>query len=149
MTVKHLGLLSFTFLALSLAACSPTKEVRGNLINQKTVASLEVGQTDQKTALELLGTPMSTSTFDQKTWYYIGQKTERYGVYDTEVVEQQVIALNFDENGILSNIKKLDEDDSLDIEPSTKETPSSGRQFTVLQQLIGNVGRFNKGALND
>lgn len=142
--VKTFGFLTLLSFAIITTACTPIKEVRGNLVNQKTINSLEVGTTNQKTALELLGTPMSTSTFDSRTWYYIGQKTEQYGVYQTEVVEQQVIALEFNDEGVLEKIDMLDENDGLDIEPSSKETESSGRQFTILQQLIGNVGRFNK-----
>lgn len=143
--LAYFSLLSIAF--LSLMACTPTTEVRGNLVNAKTLQELEAGKTDQRQALVLMGTPVSTSTFDEKTWYYIGQKTEQYGIFEAEVVERQVVALHFNDDGILESIERYDENDGLALDPSARQTPSSGRQFTVLQQLIGNIGRFNKQGL--
>lgn len=141
------NLKTFTIIAIScllINACTPTTELRGKVLTERALNSLVIGETTQREALQSLGTPTTTSTFDQSVWYYIGQKMERVGIHEEEVVERRVLALTFDDDKKLVSIDHLSEEDGLELTPSDKETVSSGRQFTVMQQLIGNLGRFNK-----
>lgn len=131
--------------ALFFAACTPVQKIHGNIIEDKKVAQLEVNKSTQKDVIRILGTPTTTSTVDNQTWYYIGQKTAQTGLYKAEIEERRVIALDFDAEGLLINMSSLSEKDGQDVDVSARETPSSGRKFTIMQQLIGNLGRFNKG----
>ncbi len=145
--IRSFNLKSFSIIAIFcslIVACTPTTELRGKVLTERALKTLVIGETTQREALQALGTPTTTSTFDQSVWYYIGQKMERVGIHEEEVVERRVLALTFDENKKLANVSHLSEQDGIEITPSDKETVSSGRKFTVMQQLIGNLGRFNK-----
>ncbi len=131
-------------ISIFLSACTPTTEIRGKVLTEKAVNSLTIGETTQRDALQALGTPTTTSTFDQQIWYYIGQKMERVGISEEEIVERRVLALTFNQQKVLAKIDHLTENDGMTLTPSDKETTSSGRKFTIMQQLIGNLGRFNK-----
>ncbi len=69
---------------------------------------------------------------------------ERVGISEEEIVERRVLALTFNQQKVLAKIDHLTENDGMTLTPSDKETTSSGRKFTIMQQLIGNLGRFNK-----
>jgi outer membrane protein assembly factor BamE (lipoprotein component of BamABCDE complex) len=93
---------------------------------------------------KILGTPSSTAVFDNKTWYYISRRTKQIAFFDPDVVDQQVYIVNFDERGVVKAVDHRDLKDGRDIEPAPGATPAPGRELTFLEQVIGNVGRFNK-----
>src|SRR5476651_1283894 len=59
-------LLRCTLVALALAACQPTVDQRGNLPDQRKLATIEPGVTTKEMVSQLLGTPSSVSTFGDK-----------------------------------------------------------------------------------
>ena len=52
------------------------------------------------------------------------------------------IVLTFDDNGILRNVKHLDQDDGQDVDVVARTTPSPGTEASFMQQLLGNIGKF-------
>jgi outer membrane protein assembly factor BamE (lipoprotein component of BamABCDE complex) len=64
--------------------------------------------------------------------------------FDPDVVDQQVYIVNFDERGVVKAVDHKELKDGLEIEPAPGATPAPGRELTFLEQVIGNVGRFNK-----
>ena len=53
--------------------------------------------------------------------------------------------LTFDSQGVLRDVKRLNEDDSRPVDVVTRATPSPGSEASFMQQLLGNVGRFSPG----
>ncbi len=51
----------------------------------------------------------------------------------------------FDDRGVLQSIKRLDQDDAQPVSVVSRATPSPGSESSFLQQLLGNVGKFNAG----
>ena len=146
--IKRNLIASLFFMAFGLmvmAACAPVTEIRGNLLDDKKIAQLTVGESNQRDVLNALGSPTTTSVTRPNEWYYVGQKTEQIAVYQPEIVERRVLVVNFDDEGTLTRIAELNEKDGNDeLVFSDRETESGGRKFTIMQQLIGNLGRFNK-----
>jgi outer membrane protein assembly factor BamE (lipoprotein component of BamABCDE complex) len=62
----------------SLQGCSPTVDKRGNLPEPDKLAEIRPGATTRDEVSKILGTPSSTSIFDEKTWYYISRRTSRW-----------------------------------------------------------------------
>ena len=129
-------------LALILAACAPMVDQRGNLPDPTKLASIQPGVTTKEAVSKLLGTPSSISTFNDKTWYYISKKTKRISFWDPEVLDQQVLAIKFDDAGIVADMRIYGLENARAIVPDPNSTPTSGRELTILQQLLGNIGRF-------
>lgn len=131
-------------LALGLAACQARIDTRGNLPDPELVEKLQPGVQDRDQVAQLLGSPSSVGTFDDSKWYYISKRTETLAFFDPEIVDQQVLVVEFDDAGMLSDVKLYDEDDRQDVELVERETPTSGTEMTVLKQFFGNIGRFNR-----
>ena len=47
----------------------------------------------------------------------------------------------FDENGVVAEISTVTLDEARAIEFAEQETPTRGRELTLLEQLFGNIGR--------
>jgi outer membrane protein assembly factor BamE (lipoprotein component of BamABCDE complex) len=139
-------LLYCALIALALAACQPTIDQRGNLPDEKKLSAIEPGVTTKEAVSRLIGTPSSVSTFGDKTWYYISRRTEQTAFFNPQVLDQQVVVVAFDEGGVVRNVQHLNLADSRPIDPSSRETPSAGKELGFVEQLIGNLGKFNTGA---
>jgi outer membrane protein assembly factor BamE (lipoprotein component of BamABCDE complex) len=129
--------------ALMLAACSVPEDQRGNLPPPETLAQIKPGVTDRATVTRLLGSPSSVAAFDDHTWYYISQKTKLVAFLKPELLDQEVIAVDFDDQGLVRSLAHRDMADGETIVPNPRATPAPGREFSFIEQLIGNFGRFS------
>lgn len=130
-------------LLMTGAACTPTEAVRGNLVENYQVSEVKVGVDTRADVLHKLGSPTTQAPFDPNIWYYVGQKTEKRGILDPDVKEQRVYVAKFDENGTLIAFDK-GSGGREDVPYVRDKTPTSGQEMTVMQQFVGNLGRFNK-----
>jgi len=138
-----LSRLSALALFASLGACSTTA-IRGNITDPDAVAQIKVGQTRAEDVSGLLGTPSQVGTFDDKVWYYIGQKTERFAFLAPEVTERRIVVVVFDDKGVVTAVRTSDDPNiGTDVETVDRKTPTTGRELTFMEQLLGNVGRFS------
>src|SRR5690348_471033 len=81
-------------MAVLLSACVPNVDQRGNLPEQDKLAEIHPGTTTKDQVAKILGTPSSTSIFDDKRWYYISRKTKQVAFLDPDVLDQQVFIVN-------------------------------------------------------
>ena len=133
---------------LLLAACEPTIANRGNIIDQEKLAEIKAGESTREEVATKLGSPTQISTFDDKTWYYIGRQTEQYSFLDPEVLKQQAVEVQFNDEGVVTEVKNLNLADAREIDPVDDETPTYGQDNTFIKQLIGNLSRPSPGKLN-
>ena len=142
-------LTALCLLGLAVSACAPTVATRGNMVDPDTVAVLKPGVSRREDVAAFLGTPTSVGTFNQNVWYYIGQKTEKIAFFEPDVTERRVVIVQFDDAGLVQDVKTLDASQGQDIEIVSRSTPTAGRELGFLEQVMGNVGRFsskeNKG----
>lgn len=134
----------FTALAmiLILAACSPTEVTRGNFLFEEDIAAITPYQSTQFDVLNLLGSPTTRAVFDDNTWYYIGLKTEKESFFDETVDERQTIKITFDDTNTVTSISHVN-DEAIEVPLATRTTPTSGNEVTFIQQMLGNLGKFN------
>lgn len=128
---------------ITLAACTPTQATRGNIVEDYRMAEIVPGVSTRTSVLQSLGSPTTEAPFDENVWYYIGQKTEKTGIFDPKVVDKKVVVVAFNADGVVDTIEEV-KADQIDVPHVRRKTPTSGNEITVLQQLLGNVGRFNK-----
>lgn len=131
--------------ALVLAGCVKDIDARGNQPPPDVIARLAPGEQTRQDVQSLLGTPATTAIFDNETWYYISSQTTQYAFYATEELERTVYAISFDQRGILKEVRKLDANNGREIQLASRETETKGREYSIIEQLIGNLGRFNAG----
>ena len=129
--------------ALLLAGCTPRIDQRGNKPDEEQVTQINPGVDDKTRVAELIGTPSTVSTFSDKTWYYISKRTETTAFLDPDVTDQEILAIQFDDSGIVENMRVYGQEDGRTIAYVDRTTPTEGNELTLIQQLLGNLGRFN------
>lgn len=142
--------LAALILAIWLAGCSflqSAEQVRGNRVDADQLKELTPGTSTRADVIAALGSPTMHASFDDNTWLYIGMIT-RPRIGGTQVVEKQnVVVLTFDDRGVLSGVQNKNEEDSLPVSVVARTTPSPGSEASFVQQLFGNIGRFNAAGL--
>lgn len=128
---------------LTLSACTPVRHVNGVFLTQDDVARLTPGVSTRMDVLQTLGTPTTEALFDNDTWYYIGLKTQKDAFFDPKVTDRSIYEAKFDESGVLISLNEKD-GEAIDVPLARRTTPSSGHSMTFAQQLLGNLGKFNK-----
>lgn len=142
MSVKSALAVCVLLAALGGASCAPMTANRGHMVDPDRMATLKVGESTREQVLDQLGSPSHTASFDENTWYYVGRRTEQYSFLNPSVVEQQVVTIRFDDNGVVKSIDKNDGKDEIrEVDTVSRKTPSYGRETTLLQDLFGNIGR--------
>ena len=124
---------------------SSPAQLRGNKVDAEQLKDLVPGTSTRADATSLLGSPTAKATFDDNTWIYISEKTQPRVGRTPGVESQDVVALTFDDRGVLRGVKHLTQDDAKPVSVVSRATPSPGSEATFMQQLLGNVGRFSAG----
>lgn len=130
-------------LPLAVAGCDTIVDQRGFAPTPGSLEKLETGTQSREDVVRLIGSPSAVATFNPNVWYYISQKQEYYAFLRPTMLDQSVIQLSFNDTGRLTTIKKYDLSDARDITMVSRITPTAGKEMTVLEQIMGNVGRFS------
>ena len=130
-------------LVAATGACAPVVATQGFQVVDVKPQDIESGVDTRETVLTKLGTPSTTSTFEaENVWYYLTQTTQRYTYNNQQVSQRTVTEITFNEaDGKVASVRNLGLDDGRQIAMERRETPTRGRQLTILEQLLGNVGR--------
>lgn len=132
-----------------LAACDvfdmPVQS-RGNRVEAEHLKELNPGVSTRTDVTALIGSPTTKAPFDDNTWIYVGLVTQSRIGRTPGVLSQEAVVLTFDDRGILRGIETRTEKDSLPVTVSERSTPSPGTEASFMQQLFGNIGRFNATA---
>ncbi len=131
---------------LLLGGCSffsPIPEPRGSLIEKTDYAQLVPGTSTRTDVLDLLGSPTAHATFDDNTWIYVSMITSPTPLTFPSVKKQEVVVLNFDNGGVLRKVDTLNKKNAMYVGMVGAKTPTPGTSSSILQELLGNVGRYN------
>lgn len=142
MTLKKYSLLAGAGLCLILGACTPTQAQRGNLLEDEQIKRIETGKHTKSDVLRLIGSPTTVAPFDDSIWYYIGQETEKRGILDPEIKKERIVAVKFAEDGMIESINDVNSG-RINIPIERESTPTHGNQTTIMQEFLGNLGKFN------
>jgi outer membrane protein assembly factor BamE (lipoprotein component of BamABCDE complex) len=135
-------------LAVLLGGCSAQIDSHGEHLEEGRLALVRPGVQNRDDVARLLGSPSSTSPFGDDTWYYISDVVETRSIFDREVTERQVVTIQFDPQGIVREVDMFGLEKGREVELVERETPSFGESLTFIDQLVGNLGRFNREQMN-
>lgn len=129
-----------------MTACAwilPPPQTRGNRVEQEQLKELVPGTSTKADVTALIGSPTQKATFDENTWLYITEVTRPRVGRTLGVLDQSVVVLNFDDRGVLRGVKTVTNDQAVSVPVASRTTPSPGTEASFMQQLLGNIGKFN------
>jgi outer membrane protein assembly factor BamE (lipoprotein component of BamABCDE complex) len=130
---------------MALAACATSVEQRGNLPPADEIAQIHPGKTTKDQVIKILGSPSSVSVFTENNWYYVSAKTKQYTFFEPKVLDQEVYVVDFNSDGVVQGVEHKTLADGKSIQPVARATPAPGRELSFIEQIIGNLGKFNGG----
>jgi outer membrane protein assembly factor BamE (lipoprotein component of BamABCDE complex) len=133
-------------LAFSACACSPNVDTRGHIIDPEWKAQIRPGESTHEDVLAIMGSPSTTSSFGDETWYYIAMTRESHAFFKPKIAQGDVVRVSFEVNGVVKTVEFFDETTMRNVSFAKRETPTEGHQMTVLEQMLGNIGRFNSSS---
>jgi len=125
------------------AACAPITSYEGfQAIDADPRKDVKVGTDTKSTVRGKLGSPSATSTFDPNVWFYMNQVKARVAFRRPEIVSRNVTAIAFDKDSeVVKSVDNFTLKDGRVIAYNGRETPTRGRELSILEQVLGTIGR--------
>jgi outer membrane protein assembly factor BamE (lipoprotein component of BamABCDE complex) len=131
------------FVAIVLSACTPITTHHGfnNIVSMRSFVK---SNTVLKNELQSRFGPASfvDTEGDMTSLYYIAFTKERFAFFKPEVTDRQIIVLHF-KNDAYQDYAEYSLKDGKNIDIVSDKTPTYGKEMSVIQQILSNVGRFN------
>jgi outer membrane protein assembly factor BamE (lipoprotein component of BamABCDE complex) len=101
----------------------------------------------RETVGAFLGRPSVEGLIGEAQWFYVRSQWKTIGAKAPQEVDRQVVAITFDEAGIVTNIERfgLEKGEIVAISRRVTTEPIKGRN--VLAQIFGNIGRLDPSQL--
>ena len=129
--------------ATVLAGCSREIEHRGYQVRAQDIQNLRIGMTKDEVR-STLGSPSTTATVQHQgdSYYYISSRIKTSAFLANEELDRQVLAVRFNQLDQVQTFGQYTLQDGKIIDMNSRETPSRGRELTLLEQMFGNLGTF-------
>ena len=125
-----------------LTACTPISAYSGFQAIDSNPKDVKIATDTKSTVRAKLGSPSATSTFDPNVWFYMNQVKQRVAFRRPVVTYRDITAITFNkETEMVETVNSYSLKDGKVIAYNGRETPTRGREMTILEQLIGTVGR--------
>ena len=131
----------------ALAACTASYRKHGYVPTEEQLAEVVVGVDSRDSVAQTIGIPSSSGVLNDSGYYYVATRMRHYGAAAPKPVSRELVAVNFDKNGVVSGIQRFGLEDGRVIPLQRRVTSSSVQENTFLRQLIGSLGNFGPGAL--
>lgn len=134
-----IAIMALTASAL-VAGCTPIRAYHGYNPDESKPSEIAPGEDTRSTVLARLGTPSTKSIFDEDTWFYMSSTQESFAFLKPKVAEREVVAIRFGEDNIVDEVVQYDANDGEVIQYAARETPTRGRELSLIEQLLGSAG---------
>ena len=134
-------------LVASVAACSPVYRNHGYVPSEEELALVEVGKDTRDTVGQKIGRPSTSGLLNDVGWFYVQSRYKHFGPRAPKEIDRQVLAVTFNEAGMVENIARYGLEDGRVVEISRRVTETSVKGLSVIQQILGNFGRVDAGSL--
>lgn len=130
----------------AFTSCTPTIISHGYNFEQVDISKIKIGIDNQEQVRSLLGSPSVISNFPNEkcggsTWYYVAKKASYVSVCEPDILDQRTVAIDFDNRGIVRDIRTHKGENNQNIEFSKDKTDTTGYESGALKDVFGNFGR--------
>jgi outer membrane protein assembly factor BamE (lipoprotein component of BamABCDE complex) len=137
----------FAASAVVLAGCSPEINHRGYYPKKGALGQVSEGMA--KSEVEgILGSPSTTASinFEGDSYYYISSTSQGRSFLEPVETSREVIAVRFSKQDQVTSVAQYALEDGRIINISSRETPSAGKEFSLLKELFRSGAKFGPKA---
>ncbi|TCL09691.1 Beta-barrel assembly machine subunit BamE [Shimia isoporae] len=134
-------------LLATTVACTTRYRNHGYVPTPAELEEVKLGVDTRDTIAEAIGSPSATGMLSDSSYVYVRSKVKHYGARAPEVVERQVVAIDFDSRGVARNLQYYSLEDGQAV-PLTRRITDNGIQSSgFLRQLLSNIGNFDPSTI--
>lgn len=143
--MRHLLLV--TGFAVAITGCTPQFQNHGYIPPAEELEEITVGEDTRETVAESIGAPSTSGVVNESGFYYVRSRRRTLGAFAPKEVERTVLAISFNETGIVTNIESFGLERGQVVQLTRRVTTPGVRDKSVLRQLLSGIGRFNPAAV--
>ena len=128
---------------LSTAGCAPTYRNHGYIPPEDVLQELVVGIDTRATVEDVAGPPSAGGVLEDGDFYYVRSRVRTFGATAPKEIERRVLAVTFDDTGVLSNVEEFGLEAGRVVVLSRRVTDSGATNVSFVRQLLGNLGQFD------
>jgi outer membrane protein assembly factor BamE (lipoprotein component of BamABCDE complex) len=130
-------------LAAAISACTPVIRNHGYVPTENELALVEVGTDTRETVGEKIGRPSTSGLLNDEGWYYVQSQYRLVGPREPREIDRKVLAVTFNEAGVVENIALFGLEDGQVVEISRRVTETNIKGVSLITQLLGSFGRIS------
>ena len=129
-----------TAAAFLASGCATVKAHKGAVLDEQSVNSIQAGVDNKASVEKVLGRPSFVGQFNSNDWYYVSRDTSQLVFRNPQVKRQLTLIVRFDPAGNVSKVDWSGWEVAVNLDPSSRRTPSLGRKRGFFEELFGNIG---------
>lgn len=126
----------------AIAACSAQYRNHGYAPSDEDLAQIVVGVDTRDSVAETVGAPSSTGILESSGYYYVSSRVRHYGAAAPKEIERKLVAITFDNAGVVRNIETFALEDGRVIPLTRRVTDTGITNKGFFRQLLGNIGNL-------
>ena len=142
--IKHLKFLIYLSLIIILSNCQLKEPINGHGINflENRSKKITINESNKNDVMDTLGNPHTTSIDDENLWFYFDRKISKGSIInfgDSELLENNVLVINFDKYGIVTQKEFFNKEDMKKIKYSEMKTENPVTQDSFVTSFLQSV----------
>lgn len=130
---------------LVVAGCTSVYRNHGYVPKEEELSEIVVGVDTRDTVAETVGSPSAGGVLDSSGYYYVQSRVRHFAYRRPEVVSREVLAITFDNAGVVRNIERFGLEDGQVVPLTRRVTETAATDNGFLRQLLRNLGNFAAG----
>lgn len=130
---------------LVVAGCTSVYRNHGYVPKEEELSEIVVGVDTRDTVAETVGSPSAGGVLDSSGYYYVQSRVRHFAYRRPEVVSREVLAITFDNAGVVRNIERFGLEDGQVVPLTRRVTETAASDNGFLRQLLRNLGNFAAG----
>ena len=131
----------------ALTACTAQFRTHGYVPSEDELQQIVPGVDTRGTVEDLVGVPSTSGTLNDSGFYYIESEIRHFAWQRPEVVDREVLAITFDQAGVVENIERYGLQDGQVVPLARRITRSGDGDISFIRKLFGNIGGINAADL--
>ncbi len=134
------GLFGCLMLVMS---CTAIYRNHGYVPPEADLEQITVGTDTRESVSNLIGRPSAQGLLNDRGWYYVQSRFRTRGPSAPQEIDRQVVAISFDEGGVVENVERFGLDRGRVVRLSRRVTESNISGRSVLSRIFSNFGRID------
>jgi outer membrane protein assembly factor BamE (lipoprotein component of BamABCDE complex) len=143
MSMKMTVALVFCIIANILSGCSNNIQTKGYQFEKGAINNITPNKSNLEDVIKVLGSPTVSAIYGEPKFFYIEQIYKTVPMRNPAVIDQKILEVTFQNNGIVKGIKEYNLKDIKKVDFNNTQTILPGNKIGALEQFLGNLGKYN------